>query len=457
MKFRSLHLFCAVFSLTFTAIAEEKPPNIVLLLSDDQAWNDYSFLGHPKIKTPRIDALAAQGAVFERGYVPTGLCRPSLMTLATGLYAHQNGIIGNDPAGKKTIVKEDPEAYAALREQLIANVDKHPTIMRMLTNAGYLTLQTGKWWEGNYQRGGFTHGMTRGFPEQGGRHGDDGLKIGREGIQEIKDFVDLAQKEDKPFYIWYAPFLPHTPHNPPQELFDKYLEIEENTFRARYYAMCEWFDQTIGDVVDTIDEAGEMENTLFVYLSDNGWIQSTESGTYALRSKQSPNEGGVRQPIFYTWKGKIKPGSRGEQLASSIDVVPTMLGAAGLEQTKEMPGIDLMSTLESGEATPRNEVLGETFAHDVFDQEKLETSLLYRWKIQGPWKLLLTYDGEVSERYAWTHPRTEKRPQLFNLINDPGEETNLASSHPDVVEHMARSIADWWPVTERKVLTAWEE
>lgn len=453
MNWKIPFLFAAL--ICCVASAAENRPNIVLILSDDQAWTDYSFMGHEEIETPHLDELAENSAVFRRGYVPTALCRPSLMTLATGLYAHQNGITGNDPSPALTDGKKAGEKYDSLRESMISNVDKHPTIMRLLSKNGYLTHQSGKWWEGSYQRGGFTDGMTRGFPKPGGRHGDDGLKIGREGMKPVFDFVDQAVSEEKPFYLWYAPFLPHTPHNPPKELFEKYKAKVESEHVARYYAMCEWFDETCGQLIDYIDEKGQKDNTLFVYISDNGWIQSVDSKKYAPRSKQSANEGGTRQPIMYSWPGVIEPGDRGNQLASSIDIVPTMLSAAGLDIPENLPGFDLMDTLKTGEETPRKEVLGEGFAHDVADVNDPEASLLYRWIVKGKWKLLLTYDGQTN-RYASSHPRTEKRPQLFNLLEDPHEEKNLASENPEVVAELAKEIREWWPVTKRKVLETWE-
>lgn len=433
----------------------EKKPNIVLLLSDDQSWTDYGFMGHEHIETPHLDKLSKRSAVFRRGYVPTALCRPSLMTLATGLYTHQHMVSGNDPSPVLTEGKKAGPEYDALRSKMISYVDRQPTIAHLLGDSGYLSHQSGKWWEGSYQRGGFTEGMTRGFPEPGGRHGDDGLKIGREGMKPVFDFIDHSVEEEKPFYIWYAPFLPHTPHNPPKELFEKYQKMVDSPFVARYYAMCEWFDQTCGQLIDYVDEKGETNNTLFVYLSDNGWIQSEKSGKYAPRSKQSPNEGGTRQPIMYSWPGVIEPGDRGDQLASSIDIVPTMLSAAGADIPDYMPGIDLMASLKSGEPTPREKVLGEGFAHDIANVEKPEDSLLYRWIVKDQWKLLLTYDGAVN-RYASTHPRTEKRPQLYDIKADPAEEKNLASENPGVVKELAKEISDWWPVKERKVLETWE-
>ena len=139
--------------------------------------------------------------------------------------------------------------WEALREKLIAQFYGQPSIAKLLGEQGYLSHQSGKWWEGSYQRGGFTHGMTRGFPNPGGRHGDDGLKIGREGLTPIFDFIDHATTEKKPFFVWYAPFLPHTPHTPPEHLFKKYkAKGIASDHIARYYAMVEWFDETCGQL-----------------------------------------------------------------------------------------------------------------------------------------------------------------------------------------------------------------
>ncbi len=475
-----MKIFAPLLGFVFLACsalnAADRPPNIVLLLSDDQAWTDYSFMGHEHIETPHLDKLAENSATFTRGYVPTGLCRPSLMTLATGLYVHQHLISGNDPtplpgatknggkakgknkgAGPSPEQKAINEKYNALKEQLISNVDKNPTIPRILQEKGYLSHQSGKWWEGSFERGGFTHGMTRGFPKPGGRHGDDGLKIGREGLSEVTDFIDMAVEKEKPFYLWYAPFMPHTPHTPPKRLFDKYkAKGIESDYVARYYAMCEWFDETCGEVIAHLDKKGITDNTLIVYICDNGWIQSENSGKYAPRSKQTPYEAGVRQPTLFSWPAKIKPGDRGDQLCSSIDIVPTMLAAAGAEIPGNLPGFNLLPILESGEPTPRDIVYGEGCAHDIADVNDPQASLLYRWAIEGKWKLLLTYDGVVN-RYKTTHPRTEKRPQLFDLKADPHEKVNLAKDNPEVVARLAKKIADWYPVPDRKVITEWVE
>ena len=137
------------------AESESSHPNIVIILSDDQAWNDYGFMGHDTIKTPALDKLASESAVFKRGYVPVSLCRPSLMTVITGLYPHQHKITGNDP----------PKGMN--RQKLLKHVKQADCLPEMLGKIGYQSFQTGKWWEGNPSLAGFTSGMTHGDPSRG--------------------------------------------------------------------------------------------------------------------------------------------------------------------------------------------------------------------------------------------------------------------------------------------------
>ena len=430
-------------------LAYSKPPNVVLVISDDQAWTDYGFMGHDSISTPNLDKLAKESVLFRRGYVPTALCRPSLCTLITGHYAHRHGVTGNDPSPK--YAPRNSKLYNDRRAKLISYLDKFETLPELLAERGYLSHQSGKWWEGNFKHGSFTHGMTRGFPKPGGRHGDDGLRIGRSGMKPIENFVDHSISKNKPFFLWYAPFLPHTPHNPPDRLLSKYRKSGRPMPIAKYFAMCDWFDETCGQLVDYLEEKKIRDDTLIVYVTDNGWIQNPARNGYAPRSKQTPYEGGVRTPIMFSWpNGDLKPADRPE-LVSSIDLVPTILTAAGARIPHELPGLDLLENLRGGSIIKRKGIFGESFAHDIADIEKPEASLLFRWRIEGRWKLLLTYDGEVN-RYKSTHPRTEKRPQLFNLFKDPHEKNNLAADHPEVVADLAAKIGDWYPLKERKAL-----
>ena len=423
------------------------PPNIVLILSDDQAWTDYGFMGHDRVQTPNLDRLADESVVFKRGYVPTALCRPSLMTLATGHYAHRHGVTGNSPSRKHAV--PDSPLYNERRAALISYIQRFDTLPELLVEKGYLCHQSGKWWEGAYANGGFTHGMTRGFPNPGCRIGDDGLKIGREGMKPIEDFVDLAIEQEKPFFLWYAPYMPHVPHTPPARLLNKYTSAGLKLPVARYYAMCEWFDETCGELIDLLEKRNARENTLIVYVTDNGWVQNPRGGGHLTRSKASPYEAGVRTPIMFSWPGVIDPTDR-DEVVSSIDLMPTMLAAAGARIPDGLPGINLWPHLTKGTPVEREMILGENFAHNIADINDPEASLTFRWCIADKWKLLLTYDGEVVRTDKIWDSRTVTGPQLFNLLTDPHETNNVAATHPEVVARLAKAIADWYPVTKRK-------
>lgn len=435
--------------------SSEVPPNIVLILSDDQTWTDYGFMGHEVIRTPHLDRLAEESILYPRGYVPTPLCRPSLMSLATGHYARDHRVTGNDPSPRHTD-RETPE-YVEVAKELIANIDRFDTLPEILARNGYLSHQSGKWWEGKYTRGGFTHGMTQGSPGRGARHGDKGLTIGREGLNPIFDFIEEAENQEKPFFVWYAPFLPHTPHNPPQRILAHYDKMNLDPAVAKYYAMCEWFDETCGELIGHLEAQGLRENTIIYYVCDNGWIQKAADTevpegwftSFAPRSKQSVYEGGIRTPIMFSWPGKIEPDIRSD-LVSSLDTVPTILTAAGIDVPDGLPGLDLWESLQTGHAIRRDTIFGEMYAHDIADLDEPEASLMYLWCIQERWKLILTYDGEVN-RYAVVHPRTDPI-QLFDVVNDPHETRNLAGQYPQIVTRLKEEIENWYPLTQRKLV-----
>src|SRR5947209_5282667 len=241
------YLNALALTLTLAATSQAGPPNVVMIIGDDQAWGDYGFMGHPHIKTPHLDKLASEGLVFKRGYVPSSLCRPSLATMITGLYPHQHKITSNDPPLPKGLTAaqaaKDP-GFLKQRQDMASYIEKVPTLPRLLEKQGYVSFQAGKWWEGSACRcGGFTEGMTLGDPDKNGRHGDEGLKIGREGLKPVFDFLDKAKAGGRPFYLWYAPMMPHSPHNPPERLLAKYRDKTPSIHVARYWAMCEWFDE----------------------------------------------------------------------------------------------------------------------------------------------------------------------------------------------------------------------
>lgn len=402
------------------ADATPAPPNVVMIVGDDMAWTDFGFMGHEVIRTPHLDRLVAESAVFPNGYVPTSLCRASLATLLTGQYAHQHRICCNDP----------PEGVD--RAAMHPFIQRAPALPRLLGEAGYASFQTGKFWEGHFSNAGFTHGMT-----EKGRHGDEGLVIGRQTMRPIYDFVESARDGDKPFFLWYAPMLPHEPHNPPKRLLDKYLAAGRPEKLAKYYAMCEWFDETCGELLAHLDRSGLRENTLVVFAVDNGWIQETgpvrtTRGEFAPRSKLSPYDGGLRTPVILRWPGRTKAG-RYEDLVSTIDLAPTILAAAGVKAPAAMPGLNLLSAAAGRGPLGRDSVFGEIFTHTAVDLEQPAVNLTHLWVRRGDRKLV-TF---VSE---------DRPAELYDLRRDPFEKANLAADNPAEVEALRRSIDSWWDV-----------
>ena len=408
-----------------------RPPNVVLIIGDDMAWSDFGFMGHEKIDTPNLDRLAARSLVFPRGYVTASLCCPSLATIITGLYPYQHRITGNEPPAPPGLrgkaVYRDP-GYRAECVKMDDSIEKVPTLPRLLGNKGYVSHQSGKWWHGSHRRGGFTHGMTHGDPDRGGRHGDEGLKIGRRGLEPIFRFIEEAG--GRPFFVWYAPFLPHTPHNPPERLLAKYRSRTESLPMAKYWAMCEWFDETCGELLGYLDRKGLADDTLVVYVTDNGWINRRNASRYAPRSKRSPYDGGVRTPILLRWPGRVKP-RKDSTPVSSVDLAPTILAACGLVPTREMRGIDL---LDEAALKKRDAVFGAIYLHNARDIHRPEKNLMYRWCVAGRFKLIAPDGVNVEGR----------DPELYDIVDDPHETRNLAESQRERVRALTGRLDGWW-------------
>jgi uncharacterized sulfatase len=393
-----------VFLTAATLPAADVPrPNVVMIIADDQGWTDFGFMGHEVIKTPNLDRLAAESAAFGNGYVPTSLCRASLATLLTGLYAAQHKICCNDP----------PDGVD--RAAMHPFIQHAPTVPRLLGQAGYASLQTGKYWEGHYANAGFTSGMTT-----KGRHGDEGLVIGRETMRPIYDFIE--SQDGRPFFIWYAPMMPHEPHNPPQRFLEKYQAKDRPEPLARYFAMCEWFDETCGELLGWLDDHQLRENTLVVFVVDNGWIQDVGppkpgQGSFAPKRKRTPYDGGVRTPVLLRWPGHTVAG-RYDDLVSTIDLAPTILTACGVARPASLPGVSLLDVAAGKGHLSRTYVRGEIYVHTCVDLDKTLLNLTHRWVRQGDLKLIAPVD--VRE------PR-----ELYNLRRDPAETNNLLEEYRD--------------------------
>ncbi|MFO0946599.1 MAG: sulfatase [Planctomycetota bacterium] len=396
----------------------EERPNIVLIVGDDWGWTDFGFM-KGAARTPNLDRLAREGALFPNGYTPTSLCRASLATILTGLFPSQHRICVNDPP------KDVP------REAMHPFIEQAPTVPRSLKQAGYRCLQTGKFWEGHFSRAGFTAGMT-----VKGRHGDDGLAIGRKTMAPIFEFIDGGKG---PFFLWYAPMMPHQPHDPPERLLERYQSPERDPRLAKYLAMCEWTDETIGELLDGLKKRNLDQTTLVLFVVDNGWVQATgpakPNDQFLTRSKRTPYEAGIRTPLILSWPGKIKPAIHAD-LVSTIDIAPTLLSAAGVPVPSRLQGLNLLPVAEGSGDFLRQAVFGEIFLHTAKTLEDPKANLTQQWVRSGEWKLIQPLQG--PDGGAPIEPA-----ELYRVSVDPFEKENLAAGHPEEVRKLRGMLARW--------------
>jgi uncharacterized sulfatase len=406
-------LICLVVGLFGTSTFAADRPNVLMIVGDDWGWTDFGFMGHKEIQTPNLDRLTKDGAIFPNGYTPTSLCRASLATILTGQFAHQHRICCNDP----------PDGVA--RDAMFPFIKESPAFPRLLQKAGYESFQTGKFWEGHFSNAGFTAGMT-----VKGRHGDDGLVIGRKTMQPIFDFVDKAKG---PWFVWYAPMMPHQPHDPPERLLKKYQKEGRDPRLAKYWAMCEWTDETIGELLAGLDKRGLRKNLLILFVVDNGWVQSVgppmKGDQFATRSKNTPYDAGVRSPVIVHWDGKTKAGKHAD-LVSTVDLAPTLLSASGVDIPKNMSGVSLLDTATGKGRLKRDAVFGEIYVHTAVKIEDPRANLTHRWIRERDWKLIV--------------PVKEGKAELFNLADDPQEKTNVAETNAEVVTRLNKRLEEAW-------------
>jgi len=288
------------------------PPNVVLIIADDLGWPYLSFLGDENVMTPNMDILGRGGAVFEVGHSTANHCRPTLQSLITGLYPVQyeeralavaDRRLANEPVPEG--VDTDQERNVLRRQYETEAIEEFATLPRVLADKGYVSHQSGKWWEQSYKHGGFTHGMTTSWSwDQAADLGDkwfftfmggQGMDIGRTTMDPVTDFI--ADNAEKPFFVWYGPALPHVPLNPPDRFYKFFEDREDLSQSAKlYYANIAWFDWGVGEVIDELREQRVLDNTLIIYINDNGWEQ--EAGVeYSNDHIAFANGGGARERV----------------------------------------------------------------------------------------------------------------------------------------------------------------
>ncbi|MBX9737467.1 MAG: sulfatase-like hydrolase/transferase, partial [Phycisphaerales bacterium] len=462
-------VLAAVIALAPPASAQ---PNIVVITSDDQNFRDFGFTGDCSVKdntgapvrplTPTIDAMFTQGVTFAMGHVPHAVCRPSLVSLMTGMNPVQNGVYGNDPVANGSAIGWGQNQDNLYNNIMRRNMELNATLPRLLAERGYLCLQTGKWWEGDPKRAGFTHAEPGYETTNAARHlnnyGDNGAgSIGRATnsvTTRIGAFVDQAIAADKPFFVSYAPFLPHSPFNAPSAYTGRYTALinagKINAQQASYLACIDWLDATMAELRAMLQAKGVENDTVYVFMVDNGWLQPA-TGTIPSYggngAKMTPFQNGVRTPIIFFQPGRITDARPIAQkladtrLASSIDIMPTLLKLAGVQAPETLQGIDLLSSLA---LHTRRRCFGDSYKHDqdtmisnTYRVGNPEGTLTSRWVIQDGWKLLLVNANPVGQSIG-------AATQLYNLRADPLETTNRAITEPARVASMSATLLDWW-------------
>ena len=407
------------------------PPNILFIIGDDHGWPYFGFMGDPLIQTPQIDALALNGTTFAYGYSTASVCSPSLQTLLTGLHPHQWIL-------RKEQIEQEIGASIPRGLEVSYFTD---TLPRRLSLLGYRSFQAGKHWEGTFDMAGFDAGTAQSFTV--GLLNTDGSNFGRpDPIDPLWDFVDTAGSE--PLFLWIAPKLPHVPFDAPPGFEMLYQGLGLASSAVLYYANITRLDVLIEDILAGFSERNLMENTLIIYLSDNGWEQDPYlehwAGTFigGSRGKMSNYELGFRTPIIFNWPGRVPEGRTFDDLVSFEDVFTTILDYAGSPPGSDARGISLRARIEGSANTPvRNEIVGIMDAQRTREEEFIPGSgfgglvtLERAAFVRTPeWRYLSYMDrGEV---------------ELYRIDEDPFEIFDLALGNPEITAELDDTLQTW--------------
>lgn len=412
-------LVVALLGLASSATPQEAGPrpNLVLFVADDLGWNGVGYHGGP-IETPHIDALAESGVRLERFYaLPT--CTPARAALLTGRYPIRYGL-------QSDVIRPWTEAGLDLEERLLSET---------LHDAGYVTALVGKWHLGHATRAYLP--TRRGFDHQYGnytgwidsfRHrrlGVDDWNRDDKPIGERGHATDLIASEaerllrerdpEKPLFLLISFTAPHGPFQPTDEYRERYAALaEEDSTLADYAALITHLDAAVGRTVATLDELGLRDDTLVLFLSDNGGMQEVPQANLPLRAaKLSLYEGGVRVPAVASWPGHLPAGAAIEEVVHITDLLPTLLGVAGVDPDgeRQLDGRDVWPVLAEGASSPHTELL-------------LNASDSWAGLLAGRWKLVLRTDD------------ADAKPELYDLETDPNEEHDVAAEHPVVTQRL---------------------
>ncbi len=437
----------AALAVACSPNTETPRPNIILIIGDDHGWPYFGFMGDPIVATPHLDTLASGGTLFLHAFVTSSSCRQSLLTLLTGLHPLQWN------ARLKALRQR------GIRRPRYTEIVDFAALPRLLGEAGYRSFQGGKYWEGPFQSAGFDEGTKN--PKAPGRKrtehaelqataGGDGLELGRSTMEPLWEF--LSQPDERPFFVWFAPKLPHTPHDAGPRYMQRYSERGLSPEAAKYYANVTRFDDRVGELVAFLDEAGLRDDTLLIYLSDNGWDQGPTDRPQigalgGAKGKGSMYELGVRSPLIFNWPGHIASETIRDDLVSSVDLFPTLLSFAGAAVPPNRSPHNLHPLL-TGEGVPAP---ARTMVRASSNRQVRPPAITEHQALAPGLEIMrpeLAYTLRTREwRYIWYFDAAEypdRSPdELFRIDTDPYETRNVASEHPERVSQFRREIMAW--------------
>ena len=409
-------VFLGAFALLSPCQAQNTPerPNVLVILTDDQGYGDLSIHGNPLVKTPYLDQLAKESARFDRFYV-SPLCAPTRASLLTGRYHLRTGVV----SVSKGLETMDAEEY---------------TLAELLGDQGYVTGIFGKWHNGQHYP---NHPLAQGFDQFTGfsaGHWSNYFnthleKDGKEKVlqgylpdvltEEAMDFI--RKNKEKPFFTYLSINTPHSPHQVPDPYFSRYKTAGLEDELAAIYGMVENLDWNIGRIMTLLKELGLDENTLVIFMTDNG-PNGQRFNANMKGVKGSVHEGGVRVPSFWRWKGKITP-TLISTPAAHIDVLPTLAEWIGVNPIPGKPkdGVSLVPLFEGKEIPDRS-----IFSHVA----QLDPVLKDRPGAIRKDSLLLALLPNGNE--------------LYDLKNDPQQLINLSENRPELVLKLEKEYQNWW-------------
>jgi N-sulfoglucosamine sulfohydrolase len=438
MKNRLLFIILAIFGLTSCSNSgnqEEKKQqaNFIVFIADDAAWNDCGPYGNNVIKTPNINKLAEEGVVFDNAFLTTSSCSPSRCSILTGRYPHSTGA---------------QELHMPLPAEQVLFAGE-------LQKAGYYTAVAGKYHIGDL------------------RAEFDSIYGG--SVSGCENWVRAIQNrpKEKPFFLWLAAKDPHRnykpnaipePHKPENVIVPPFLPDADSTRKdiALYYDEISRLDSYLGQVMQVVKDQGVDENTLVIYMTDNG--------RPFPRSKTRMYDSGIKTPFIVRWPLKIKKG-RTNALVSSIDIAPTFCELAGAEISKTFQGVSFVSVLEDYSINTRDYIVGEHNWHDFQAHERAIRNHKYlyirnafpEFNASPPADAVrsLTYQemikmqeaGELNENQldCFIEPRVAE--ELYDVINDPYQFNNLAENleFKESLNEMRNLLDNWIVEFEDKI------